>query len=231
MKLSDFGTKLSSEAGILQLMDDLGKAMDTGASTAMFGGGNPAQIPEVTAYLREQLRGIADDAERAMALLGNYDTPQGNARFIQSFVDYLNRLYGWDITPAHIAITPGSQNGFFMLFNLLAGTREGQKRRIILPLVPEYIGYADQLIEPDGFQSFRPEMRLVGEHEFKYTIDFEQLTIDDSAAAIALSRPTNPTGNVVTNDELKQLAGLARSHDIPLIIDNAYGPAVSGCYR
>lgn len=223
MKLSDFGTKLSSEAGILQLMDDLGKAMDTGAPKAMFGGGNPAQIPEVTAYFREQLRAIADDAGRAAALLGNYDTPQGNARFIQSFADYLNRLYGWDITPAHIAITPGSQNGFFMLFNLLAGMRGETKRRIVLPLVPEYIGYADQLIEPDGFRSFRPEIRLVGEHEFKYMINFSQLALDNSAAAIALSRPTNPTGNVVTNEEIAQLAKIARSQNIPLIIDNAYG--------
>nr|MBA2817902.1 Valine--pyruvate aminotransferase [Candidatus Pantoea persica] len=38
-----------------------------------------------------------------------------------------------------------------------------------------------------------------------------------------MSRPTNPTGNVVTDEELMQLDALAQQHDVPLLIDNAYG--------
>jgi valine--pyruvate aminotransferase len=38
-----------------------------------------------------------------------------------------------------------------------------------------------------------------------------------------VSRPTNPTGNVLTDDEMEHLAALARDRGIPLIIDNAYG--------
>ena len=36
-------------------------------------------------------------------------------------------------------------------------------------------------------------------------------------------RPTNPTGDVITDAELASLDTLARQHDIPLLIDNAYG--------
>ncbi|NIW23909.1 MAG: aminotransferase class I/II-fold pyridoxal phosphate-dependent enzyme, partial [Gammaproteobacteria bacterium] len=46
--------------------------------------------------------------------------------------------------------------------------------------------------------------------------------------AICVSRPTNPTGNVITNAELAALDELARAADVPLIIDNAYGQPFPG---
>jgi valine--pyruvate aminotransferase len=54
-------------------------------------------------------------------------------------------------------------------------------------------------------------------------IDFDRLEIAEDIGAICVSRPTNPTGNVLTNRELERLSGLARARGIPLIIDNAYG--------
>ncbi len=223
MELSDFGTRMTSEAGILQLMDDLGRALAGEKPLAMFGGGNPAQIPAMTAAFRTELQAIVADEKRLAAMLGNYDTPQGNSEFIDAIVTLVEREYGWHITPQHVAITPGSQSGFFMLYNLLAGETRGTTRKIMLPVVPEYIGYVDQLIEPDGFVSLRPRIEKLGEHEFKYKVDFDQLNIDRTIAALALSRPTNPTGNLVTDQEVARLAALARAHDIPLILDSAYG--------
>jgi valine--pyruvate aminotransferase len=38
-----------------------------------------------------------------------------------------------------------------------------------------------------------------------------------------VSRPTNPTGNVLTDAEIEQLDVLATERDLPLIIDGAYG--------
>jgi valine--pyruvate aminotransferase len=38
-----------------------------------------------------------------------------------------------------------------------------------------------------------------------------------------VSRPTNPTGNVITNEELTKLVNLTRDSGTPLIVDNAYG--------
>ena len=42
-------------------------------------------------------------------------------------------------------------------------------------------------------------------------------------AALSVSRPTNPTGNVITDEELVHLDQLAKEANIPLIIDGAYG--------
>ena len=76
--------------------------------------------------------------------------------------------------------------------------------------------------------SQQPTIEHLDGKQFKYHIDFDKLTIGDDIAAISVSRPTNPTGNVVTNEELAKLDTLAKAHDIPLIIDNAYGAPFPG---
>ncbi len=45
----------------------------------------------------------------------------------------------------------------------------------------------------------------------------------EETGMICVSRPTNPTGNVITDEELIKLDALANQHGVPLVIDNAYG--------
>jgi valine--pyruvate aminotransferase len=224
MEFSSFGKSFSSDAGIVQLMDDLGNALSVNKSMLMLGGGNPGQIPEVQARFRQRMRDILDEGDQFERLIGDYDPPQGESRFIEALAGLLKRELGWPLGPGNIAITNGSQSASFMLFNMLAGNDDaGRVRRILLPLTPEYIGYADQGILADTFTANRPAIEHLDDHLFKYHVDFDRLTIDDDIGAICLSRPTNPTGNVLTDDEVAKLMGLARRHDIPLILDNAYG--------
>lgn len=92
----------------------------------------------------------------------------------------------------NISLTNGSQSGFFYLFNLLAGKQpDGSHKKVLLPIAPEYIGYGDAGIDEDIFISYHPEIELLDNGLFKYHVDFEQLTVDDSVAAICASRPTN----------------------------------------
>src|SRR5690606_6659336 len=51
----------------------------------------------------------------------------------------------------------------------------------------------------------------------------DNLALDDEIGAICVSRPANPTGNVLTDSELARLASLAKAARVPLIIDGAYG--------
>ncbi|HEX5790222.1 MAG TPA: valine--pyruvate transaminase, partial [Luteolibacter sp.] len=137
--------------------------------------------------------------------------------------------FGWDITPDHVAVTSGGQTAFFLLFNLLAGRMaNGSRRKILLPLVPEYIGYANQGVDGCVFQACKPQIEETGPHEYKYRVDFDRLEVGDDVAAICASRPTNPTGNVLTDEETARLSALAKSHGIPLILDNAYGAPFPG---
>ena len=228
MKLSAFGEKLSTGAGILSLMDDLGNALAEG-NKIMMGGGNPGHIPEIQEVMRQRLQALIADEQCLRKLIGVYDPPKGEVDFRKALATLLRREYGWDLDEDNICLTNGSQGAFFLLFNLLAGrTANGGHRKILLPMAPEYIGYADLGLSEDFFTSVRPKIELVGETFFKYRVDFEQIAVSDEIGAICASRPTNPTGNVLTDDEVAGLAALAEANGIPLILDNAYGVPFPG---
>ncbi len=117
----------------------------------------------------------------------------------------------------------------FYLFNLFAGRyADGSRRRVLFPLAPEYLGYADAGLDEDLFVSAKPNIELLPEGQFKYHVDFEHLNITDDIGLICVSRPTNPTGNVITDEELIRLDAIAQQRNIPLLIDNAYGVPFPG---
>ena len=224
MKFSDFGKRFAGEIGIGELMDDLGDALVSDPAPLMLGGGNPAHIAEVQALFRSRMKDILSTAGEFERVIGNYDTPQGAKAFVGALADLFRDEFGWSIGPENIALTNGSQNAFFSLFNLFAGKFEGgHLKQILLPLAPEYIGYSEVGLEPNFFQANRPEIELLDDRLFKYRVDFDRLKMNDSIGAICFSRPTNPTGNVVTDDEVSRLREIANLQGIPLIIDNAYG--------
>ncbi|UIJ40844.1 valine--pyruvate transaminase [Vibrio kanaloae] len=222
MQFSKFGEKFNRYSGITRLMDDLNDGLRT-PGAIMLGGGNPAAIPAMLDYFNQASADMLANGE-LIAALANYDGPQGKDSFIKSLAAMLKETYGWDISEKNISLTNGSQSGFFYLFNLLAGQQpDGSHKKILLPIAPEYIGYGDAGIDDDIFISYHPEIELLENRQFKYHVDFEQLKVDDSVAAICASRPTNPTGNVLTDEEVRKLDKLARENNIPLLIDNAYG--------
>ncbi len=224
MKLSKFGKKLTSESGICQLMDDLGSALSRNKNMLMLGGGNPSHIPEMEQHFRRNMERILKEDGKFEHIIGDYDTPQGECDFIDALVKLLNKEFGWGIYPDNVALTNGSQAAFFFLFNMFGGEYEdGVFRKILLPLAPEYIGYADQGLVDDLFISFKPEITHLDDVLFKYHVDFDRLEVTDDIGAICVSRPTNPTGNVLTDAEIDKLTVLARQHNIPLMVDNAYG--------
>lgn len=224
MKFSRFGSKFSQRSGILQLMDDLSEALSVNRNMLMLGGGNPAHIPEIQGYFRRRMEQMLENGDEFERAIGDYDSPQGNNAFISSLANILRNNVGWDIGPENLALTTGSQGGFFFLFNLFAGRfNHGQRKKILFPMVPEYIGYTDLGLDHDFFTTAQPTIEYLDNHLFKYRVNFGELRITKEIGAICLSRPTNPTGNVVTDEELQRLEALAEPHGIPLIIDSAYG--------
>ena len=222
-ELSNFGQKLCDQSGIVTLMDDLGEALRNNPDMIFMGGGNPAMIPEVQAAFAQALRDTLDDAEAAREFLGVYQPPQGDAKLLAQLADFFRDQFQWPISADHLALANGGQSAFFILFNLFAGDTPSGRKQIQFPLAPEYLGYSDLGISADFFCATKPGIELIGEHFFKYHVDFSALHITEKTAALCVSRPTNPTGNVISDAELAQLDQLAKQHQIPLIIDGAYG--------
>lgn len=240
MRFSSFARRFTGETGIQLLMDDMARALsDPGAGEgirAMLGGGNPGAIPGVSRVWRERMEEILAREGEFEAMIGNYDSPRGRTAFLDALAGLLHDEYGWDLDARNIAVVNGSQTAFFYLFNLLAGDHgpHGQ-RHILFPLVPEYIGYADQGIFPGDLKGLPAR---IAEHQgkrFKYTLDRQALeeALDNprtrgDCAALCVSRPTNPTGNVLSDDEMAFLSELCGRQGISFMVDNAYGQPFPG---
>jgi valine--pyruvate aminotransferase len=221
-----FGARMTRHTGALELMEDLGSALarPDAAEVCMLGGGNPVRIEAVEDAYRRRLQEIAADPAQFGWFAGCYGAPAGDLAFRAAVAETLQQAYGWPLSARNVGLTGGSQSAFFFLFNLLAGQGDdGSHRRILLPLAPEYIGYADLGLAEDMLVSQPALVDEEGDGFFKYRIDFERLAVPDDVGAICVSRPTNPSGNVLTEAELGRLDALARSRNVPLIIDAAYG--------
>jgi valine--pyruvate aminotransferase len=226
-----FGRRMARDTGALELMRDLGEATALAATQPvhMLGGGNPARIPAVESVYRRRLAEIATREAEFGRFAASYPAPAGDTGFRAAVAELLEREYGWPVGVGNVALTAGSQTAFFALFNLLAGEREGRpSSRVLLPLAPEYIGYADLGLSEGLLVSRRARIEESGDGFFKYRPDFAALEGIERVAAICVSRPTNPTGNVLTIDELRRLDAMARARGVPLIVDAAYGVPFPG---
>jgi len=222
--LSSFGARYAGHTGISELMTDI-SAPPTDASQplCMLGGGNPAIIPELSEAWAEATRATLEDSG-FRRLVGAYDSHIGPEGFRDALAECFGNDYGWPISRRNVGLVNGSQLAVFYLVNMFSGAfPDGSRKRILLPLAPEYVGYADQGLDPDCFRSQRPTIEMLGAHSFKYLVDFSALRTDESTGALLVSRPTNPSGNVVTDAEVLHLAAMAREAGVPLILDNAYG--------
>jgi valine--pyruvate aminotransferase len=221
---SDFGARYTRRTAAAELMLDLAHAASAPAPVYMLGGGNPARIPEVEAVYRRRLNEIAADAAQFGRFAGQYSDPAGDPAFRDAVASALSAEFDWRLERRNVALTAGSQLAFFFLFNWLAGPHaDGARRRLLLPLAPEYIGYAD-LGVADGMLLSQPA--LIEEQAdgfFKYRLDVEGLELPEDVAAVCVSRPTNPSGNVLTIAELERLDAMARTRRVPLVLDAAYG--------
>jgi valine--pyruvate aminotransferase len=229
MNLSRFGQLLAQDSPIVQLMEDLGEALSRNPDLLFLGGGNPAQVSAAQQCFQQHLQALAQDPAAAAALVGVYPAPQGDDRTLCSVAGFLSRECGWPVSEANIAIVSGSQLAFFILFNLFGGPDGADgSRQVLLPLVPEYLGYGAQGLGDNFFRTRKPQLSLTQPNRFKYALDTTDLVVDEGVGAICVSRPTNPSGNLLTATEMDQLLAVARQAGVPLLVDLAYGSPFPG---
>ena len=169
-----------------------------------------------------------------------YGSSQGYQPFINAVLADFNQRYGLNLTDRNILITPGSQSIYFYAANAFGGytapppsapdqggARGGSLKNIVLPFSPDYTGYGGVSLIPEAVVACKPTLDIdAGAHRFKYRPDFSQLSIDQTTGCVIFSRPCNPTGNVLTDDEVKKIADLAAAFDVPVLVDSAYGPSL-----
>jgi valine--pyruvate aminotransferase len=228
VKLSLSGTKMASLSGLRLIMDDI--AITTGSTIGKewlnLGIGNPAAIPEV---MDTWQRITAEALAASFADVScRYGPSRGLPELVDSIADYFNGRYGWDVGPRNIVVGPGSQMLCFIAAALFTGPGATRSTKLVLPMVPDYTGYQGLSLTPDGIRGVEPLLQLQGDRSFRYLFDLPALEKVADAGLMLLSSPSNPAGRCASRDELHRLISAAQGHDVPLVVDNAYGAPFPG---
>ena len=225
--LTQFGAHMSKLTGVRAIMKDIIETLRAGAGQQFINlsAGNPLILPEVEQLWRDctaQLLASPDYGE----VVCRYGSSQGYAPLVEAVVEDFNRRFGLSLSERNILVTPGSQSLYFYAANAFGGyTTSGELKQIVLPLSPDYTGYGGVTLVPEALIAYKPTLDIdAGAHKFKYRPDFSKLSITEKTGCVIFSRPCNPTGNVLTDDEVKKIAALAAPYDVPVFIDSAYGP-------
>jgi valine--pyruvate aminotransferase len=224
--LTQIGEKMTELTGVRSIMKDIKETQETrvGEHAINLSAGNPLILPEIDSLWRKYTRELLE-SDSFSNIVGRYGSSQGYEELINAIVHLFNSKYGWKITSQNVLITPGSQSFYFLATNMFGGVdKEGNLRSIVLPLCPDYTGYQGVTLSKTVLKSYKPEIEILEPHRFKYKPNFDKLQLDETIGALLLSRPNNPSGNVLTEKELNQMINLCESLDIPILIDSAYAP-------
>ncbi|WP_392533499.1 valine--pyruvate transaminase [Nostoc sp. C117] len=225
--LTQIGAQMSNLTGVRAIMKDIIETLRAGAGQQFINlsAGNPLILPEVEQLWRDCTAQLLASPEYGEVVC-RYGSSQGYAPLIEAIANDFNKRYGLNLSDRNILITPGSQSLYFYAVNSFGGyTPSGELKQIVLPLSPDYTGYGGICLVPKALTAYKPTLDIdEPAHRFKYRPDFSQLTITENTGCVLFSRPCNPTGNVLTDDEVKKIAALAAPYNLPVLIDSAYAP-------
>jgi valine--pyruvate aminotransferase len=225
--LTKIGAQMSNLTGVRAIMKDINETLRAGAGQQFINlsAGNPLILPEVEQLWRDCTAQLLASSEYGEVVC-RYGSSQGYAPLIEAIANDFNKRYGLNLSDRNILITPGSQSLYFYAANSFGGyTTTGELKQIVLPLSPDYTGYGGVTLTPEALIAYKPTLDIdAANHKFKYRPDFSQVEITENTGSVLFSRPCNPTGNVLTDEEVKKIAALAAPYDAPVLIDSAYGP-------
>ncbi|BCL36259.1 valine--pyruvate transaminase [Nostoc sp. MS1] len=225
--LTKIGDQMSNLTGVRAIMKDIIETLQSGGGQDLINlsAGNPLILPEVEQLWRDATAELLASSEYGEVVC-RYGSSQGYGPLISAIAKDFNQRYGLNLTERNILITPGSQSLYFYAANAFGGyASSGELKQIVLPLSPDYTGYGGVSLFPEALLAYKPTLDIdAANHKFKYRPDFSQLSVNENTGCIIFSRPCNPTGNVLTEDEVRKIAALAAPYNVPVLIDSAYGP-------
>ncbi len=225
--LSQFGSQMSQLTGVRAIMKDIIETLSNSAGKEFINlsAGNPVILPEVEQLWRDCTQELLDSDEYGEVVC-RYGSSQGYAPLIDAVINDFNARYDLNLSDRNILITGGSQALYLYAANAFGGyTASGELKQVVLPLSPDYTGYGGVSLTPEALLAYKPNLEIdEDKHRFKYRPDFSQLQINEQTGCVIFSRPCNPTGNVISDEEVAKIAALAAKLDVPVFIDSAYAP-------
>jgi valine--pyruvate aminotransferase len=180
--------------------------------------GMPLEHPPVAERVREAFR-EAVEHESFATRVGSYHGVLGDPDLRKSLALLYGDRFALPVSADEVLITPGAQAAFHAVSAMTAA----RGRRVVF-FGPEYPGYRTH---PEvAYDMLLPAVAERGDREFRYLPPSGRL--DEGVGAVIVSRPGNPSGNVIGDEELTALAEECASVGALLVVDNAYAPVIPG---
>jgi aspartate aminotransferase len=158
---------------------------------------------------------ILEAAKQAMDAGHTKYTPSaGIPELKKAIVEKLKRDNGLSYEPAQITVTVGAKHALYNLFQAILD--EGDE--VIIP-APYWVSYIEQVKLAGGTPVV---INGKEENNFKITPDQLNAAITDRTKAVLINSPSNPTGMVYTEAELRALGEICVKHDLLVISDEIY---------
>ncbi len=160
-------------------------------------------------------RNIRDAACRALDQgHTHYCNSQGLVALRSQVAGEFEKTRGIKVDPERIIITPGAKP--IMFYSILALLQEGDEAIYPNPLFPIYesmINFTDATAVP---------VTLREELDFRFDIDELRSKVTPRTRLIILNSPHNPTGSVLTGEDISAIADIAWENDITVFSDEVY---------
>ncbi len=144
----------------------------------------------------------------------HYGPAAGQPELKQAIADYVNGSRGTNFAPEQVVVTPGGKP--IMFFAILALVEAGDEAIFPDPGFPIY----QSMIDFTGAKAVPIPLR----EERGFGLDVEELAglITPRTRLLILNSPANPTGGVLTREEIAEIARLAVEHDLIVLADEIY---------
>ncbi len=153
----------------------------------------------------------------------HYTPASGILEARQAVAGFVSRTLKTEVDASEVVLVPGSKN--VLLFTLLACLEPGDE--VILP-DPGYPAYASQV----GFLGGVPRpVTLREEKGFRMDLDELASLVTPKTRALIVNTPQNPTGGVLTAEDVDFVCELAQKHDLLVVSDEIYSQLVYGFHH
>jgi len=144
----------------------------------------------------------------------HYSPSAGIPELRETIAEYTMETRGVEVKPEQVVVTPGAKP--IMFFAILALVEEGDEVLYPNPGFPIY----ESMI---NFVGAKP-VALVLEEERDFRFDVSQLAdkVSPRTKMIVINSPQNPTGGVLTKEDLEAIAQVAEEHDLVVLSDEVY---------
>lgn len=147
-------------------------------------------------------------------LAGGYSETSGMQKLREEIVKKLKRDNNIDANVSQIIVTVGAIEGLSAAIMALVDPGD----EVILPS-PTYSTHIRQVVIASGKPIFVP---TIEEEGFSLDIDGIKKAITSKTKAILYCSPSNPTGTVFEEEEIRKLAEIVLEHNLIVVTDEAY---------